>query len=85
MTTAAAPIPTPATRSPVPWQLPPQFLELADAGRVASAYIGSHDGVRSGADRVRSRWEELRRWLGTQGAPEPMLSTLDACTRQPLG
>jgi Bacterial archaeo-eukaryotic release factor family 2 len=85
MTTAAAPIPTPATRPPVPWQLPPQFLELADAGRVASAYIGSHDGVRSGADRVRSRWQGLRRWLGTQGAPEPMLSALDACTRQPLG
>lgn len=85
MTTVASPIPDPATRPPVPWQPPPQLLELADAGRVASAYIGSHDGVRSGADRVRLRWQELRRWLRAQGAPESMLSALDECTRRPLG
>ena len=84
MTTAASPIPDPVIRPPGPWQLPPQFLELADADRVASVYIGSHDGVRSGADRVRSGWQGLRRWLRAQGAPESMLSALDECTRQPL-
>ncbi|WP_141243018.1 hypothetical protein [Geodermatophilus obscurus] len=49
---------------------------------MASVYLGTHHGVRDGADRVLTRWQEMRRGLRDEGAPESMLGTLDECTRQ---
>ncbi len=82
MTTFTSRPPNRTTRPPAPWQPPIQLHELAGTGPVASVYLGTRNDVRDGADRVLTRWQEMRRQLRDQGAPESMLVTLDECMRQ---
>jgi hypothetical protein len=82
MTTFTSRPPNGTTRPPVPWQPPAELLELADAGPVASVYLGTRDDVRDGADRVLTKWQGMRRQLRDEGAPGSVLGTLDGCMRQ---
>ncbi|SFO47361.1 hypothetical protein SAMN05660359_03703 [Geodermatophilus obscurus] len=85
MTTFTPRSPDHATRPPAPWQPTTQVHELAQAGPVASVYLGTRTGVRDGADQVLTRWQVLRRRLRDEGAPEAMLAALDECMhRAPL-
>ena len=81
MTTVTSTSSSRTTRPPAPWQLPTLLHELAAADLVASVYVGTRGDVRDGADRVLTRWQEMRCQLRDEGAPESMLVTLDECIR----
>ena len=82
MTTSTSTPPSHTRRPPAPWQPPGRLHELADTGPVASVHLAVRDDVRDGADRVLTRWPEMRRQLRDDGAPGSMLVALDDCMRR---